>query len=76
MELKSYLSEKRAVIEASMLGFLQEKCPSQHLFEPVRYALMAGGKRLRPVLCLAAAGAVGGNEQEVIPAACAIASTM
>jgi len=34
--------------------------------------LMAGGKRIRPVLCLAAAEAVGGKPQAVLPAACAL----
>ncbi len=36
------------------------------------YSLMAGGKRLRPILCMAAAEAVGGSVKAVLPAACAI----
>jgi geranylgeranyl diphosphate synthase type II len=38
----------------------------------MRYSLFAGGKRLRPILCLAGAAAVGGDEEPVIPAACAL----
>jgi geranylgeranyl diphosphate synthase type II len=38
----------------------------------MRYALLAGGKRLRPLLCLAAAETVGGRAQDVMPAACAL----
>lgn len=38
----------------------------------MKYSLMAGGKRIRPVLCIAAAEAVGGKADEVLPAACAI----
>ncbi|OQY59031.1 MAG: farnesyl-diphosphate synthase [Desulfobacteraceae bacterium 4572_88] len=38
----------------------------------MRYSVMAGGKRIRPVLCMAAAEAVGGKGEEVISAACAI----
>jgi len=38
----------------------------------MRHSLMAGGKRLRPVLCLAAAGAVGSENEAVLRAACAI----
>lgn len=42
------------------------------LLESARYSLMAGGKRLRPVLVLAAAGAMGVSAQEAMPYACAI----
>ena len=38
----------------------------------MRYSLMAGGKRLRPILCLASADAVGGDRSLAMPAACAI----
>jgi geranylgeranyl diphosphate synthase type II len=42
------------------------------LAEAMRYSVTAGGKRLRPVLCLASADAVGGNRILAMPAACAI----
>ncbi len=42
------------------------------LLEAMRYSVMAGGKRLRPVLVLAAAEAVGGSQSEAMPAACAL----
>jgi geranylgeranyl diphosphate synthase type II len=38
----------------------------------MKYSLMAGGKRIRPVLCIAATEAVGGKPQAVLPAACAL----
>jgi len=38
----------------------------------MKYSLMAGGKRIRPVLCVAAAETVGGQSQDVISAACAL----
>ncbi len=38
----------------------------------MRYSLFAGGKRIRPALCLAAAAACGGDEAEAIPLACAV----
>src|SRR5262245_39316874 len=38
----------------------------------MQYSLMAGGKRLRPILCLASADAVGGDRALAMPAACAI----
>jgi geranylgeranyl diphosphate synthase type II len=47
------------------------ECPPK-LADAMRYSLMAGGKRLRPILCLAAADAVGGSRAAAMPAACAI----
>lgn len=38
----------------------------------MKYSLMAGGKRIRPILCVAAAETVGGQSQDVINAACAL----
>ena len=71
-DLKSYLEQKKAEIDAALLNHLQRLCPSRHLFEAVRYAVTAGGKRLRPILCLAAAEAVGGDCATAMPAACAV----
>lgn len=42
------------------------------LHRAMRYSCLAPGKRLRPALCLASARAVGGNDEEALPAACAI----
>ncbi|MEL1135192.1 polyprenyl synthetase family protein [Desulfitobacterium sp. THU1] len=42
------------------------------LSESMNYSLAAGGKRIRPVLALAAAKAVGGDEESILPAACAL----
>jgi geranylgeranyl diphosphate synthase type II len=42
------------------------------LGEAFRYALEGGGKRIRPVLCLAVGEAVGAEPEEVLPAACAV----
>ena len=38
----------------------------------MRYSLFAGGKRIRPALCLAAAAACGGDEAQALPLACAV----
>jgi geranylgeranyl diphosphate synthase type II len=72
MDLKSYLNEQRESIEAALSRFVQGKCLSCHLSEPIHYAIMAGGKRLRPILCLAALETIGGNIDTAMPAACAI----
>jgi geranylgeranyl diphosphate synthase type II len=71
-DLKSYLNEQKKAIDRALSDFIRQLCPSEHLHEPVAYAVMAGGKRLRPVLCLSAAAAVGADPQPAMPAACAI----
>jgi geranylgeranyl diphosphate synthase type II len=71
-ELKSYLYQRKGEIDEALAKYLQRLCPSRHLLEVVRYAVMAGGKRLRPILCMAAAEAVGGDRRAAMPAACAV----
>ena len=61
--------ELRALVEA-YLGELELMPELGSLAEPVRYAL--GGKRVRPVLCLAAGEAAGGSVERVMPAAAAV----
>ena len=53
-------------------GLLTDAEVPPGLAEPMRYALLGGGKRLRPVLCLAACQAVCGNPAPALPAALAI----
>jgi geranylgeranyl diphosphate synthase type II len=63
----------RAMVEDYLdgLGF-SELTATAGLEEAMRYSLLAGGKRIRPVLCLAAARAAGTDPAEVLPAAAAI----
>ncbi len=73
MELKAYLSERRAMVEEALRGvFPEPEGPSADIIRAMSYSLFAGGKRLRPILCMAGAEAVGGEAQEVLPVACAI----
>jgi geranylgeranyl diphosphate synthase type II len=72
MDLKTYLNEEKKGIEAALTRYIERNCPSRHLLKPVKYTIMSGGKRLRPVLCLAAANAVDGKQGDAMPAACAI----
>ncbi|MDO9111726.1 MAG: polyprenyl synthetase family protein, partial [Desulfatirhabdiaceae bacterium] len=46
--------------------------PKARFVAAMRYALLSGGKRLRPVLCLAACETVGGNAEPALPVACAL----
>ena len=71
-DLKKYLRTKREIIDRK----LDQLIPDDHdsrLRAAMRYSLLAPGKRLRPILCLAAADAVGYHDGRVaLPAACAI----
>ncbi len=71
-ELTSYIEQKNQIIEASLARMIQDSQSSQTLVEAMKYSLMAGGKRIRPVLCLAACEAVGGMPEDALPAACAL----
>ncbi|MBT8369054.1 MAG: polyprenyl synthetase family protein, partial [Deltaproteobacteria bacterium] len=70
--LKAYISEKNNLINGTLEKILQNAEPGESLGEAMKYSLMAGGKRIRPVLCLAAAEAVDGNPQDALMAACAL----
>jgi geranylgeranyl diphosphate synthase type II len=69
-DLAAYLAHRRVEIEALLERLLP--AGESRLIQAMRHSLLAGGKRLRPVLCLAAAEAVGGSGETVLPAACAI----
>jgi len=69
---KGYLHELRAVIEAALVEELARVNWPGSLKSAVEYSLMAGGKRLRPVLVLLANEVCGGKQEDAIPAACAI----
>jgi geranylgeranyl diphosphate synthase type II len=73
IELTAYLDARHAEVEAALAGVLPAPpdCPAV-VADAMRYSLMAGGKRLRPILCLASADAVGGARALAMPAACAI----
>jgi geranylgeranyl diphosphate synthase type II len=67
------LEERRKLIEASLDRLLSaESAWPETIHRAVRYSLFAGGKRIRPLLVLAAGEAVGGRLDELIPFACAV----
>ena len=72
-ELTAYLDARLAEVEAALATALPPTpdCPPV-VADAMRYSLMAGGKRLRPILCLASADAVGGDRSLAMPSACAI----
>jgi geranylgeranyl diphosphate synthase type II len=72
-DLQEYLTARRSEIDAALLAALPAPpaCPSS-VADAMRYSVTAGGKRLRPILCLASAEAVGGDRRAAMPAACAL----
>lgn len=73
MELENYLSTRAAQIDAALDGFLPPATlrPAT-IHAAMRYSVFAGGKRLRPLLCLAAAEACGGEISQALAPACAV----
>ncbi|PYM36353.1 MAG: polyprenyl synthetase [Candidatus Rokuibacteriota bacterium] len=73
MDLQAYLKERRALVDQALEAFLPpEDTPPPSVHRALRYSVMAGGKRLRPILVIAGAEAVGGAPDSVMPTACAL----
>ena len=73
MDLKAYLQERREKVEKALTLILPElEGPSADVVRAMRYSLFAGGKRLRPILCIAGAEALGADGSHVMPVACAL----
>ena len=70
--LKKYLELNQDIINQNLKYILREYAPPGRLSEAMEYSLLAGGKRLRPILCIAAAEALGGGGDPVFPFACAL----
>ncbi|MDR5695446.1 MAG: polyprenyl synthetase family protein [Armatimonadota bacterium] len=72
-ELRTYLEERRAIVEKALERLLpgREQFPSL-IHRAIHHSLFAGGKRLRPILVIASAEAVGGEPEMVLPTACAV----
>jgi len=72
-DLKSYLAERKRLVDSALERIFPVAAGLQkQVIEAARYSLFAGGKRLRPILCLAAADVAGGRLEPVVPAACAL----
>src|SRR4030067_1224929 len=76
MELKTYLPKKQEVVDRFIKNYLAAKkvnssCPKK-LYKAMGYSLMAGGKRLRPILALASYEATGGKSKNILPVAASL----
>jgi len=73
MDLKTYLKEQVTRVDAALDRYLPKETELPHsVHKAMRYSVFAGGKRVRPILMLAACHAVGGDSVCALPAACAM----
>ena len=70
-DLAAYLGDRQPQVEAALDAAIRPDYPDT-IYAAMRYSLLAGGKRLRPILCLASCEAIGGNSDLALPVACAI----
>jgi len=72
-DLAQFLAKRTDAVNRALDRFLpSEKTRPATIHKAMRYSLFAGGKRMRPALCLAAAQACGGREADALPLACAV----
>jgi len=69
--LSKYLAERQTLVEAALERFVPIIYPEK-IYEAMRYSLLAGGKRLRPILCLATCELASGTLEMAMPTACAL----
>ena len=70
-DLSTYLAKRKEAIEVALDSSLPVIYPEK-IYEAMRYSLLAGGKRLRPILCLASCELAGGTTSMAMPTACAL----
>lgn len=72
-DVQAYLKKRTALVDRSLDRYLnQSKERSRTIHQAMRYALFSGGKRLRPILALAAGEMFGGRQKALLPFACAL----
>jgi len=79
MDIKKYLQEKKEIVDSALEKYFPNRSGSAaegvfptSLHTAIRYSLFAGGKRVRPILSMAAFEAVGREGDEILPFACAL----
>ena len=70
-DLNSYLEEHQKLVEVALDQSIILAKPEK-IYEAMRYSLLAGGKRLRPILCLASCKLMGGTLSMAMPTACGL----
>ena len=73
MGVQRYLQGQKALVDEALARYLPaEENDPRAIFQAMRYSVFAGGKRVRPILAIAAAETVGGTAADVLPLACAL----
>lgn len=79
MDIRKYLQEKKTIVDLALERYFpippegeEEGKPSTLLRKAIRHSLLNGGKRIRPILSIAAFEAVGGKGDRILPFACAL----
>jgi geranylgeranyl diphosphate synthase type II len=73
MDFSHYWSARQKRVDAALHKFLPPaNTKPKTIHQAMRYSLFAGGKRLRPVICLATAEVISGKSDEALPLACAV----
>ena len=70
-DLNSYLKQQKTLVEEALDRSIVIARPEK-IYDAMRYSLLAGGKRLRPILCLATCELTGGTVEMAMPTACAL----
>jgi geranylgeranyl diphosphate synthase, type II len=71
--LQAYLQDRRKIVDEALQRYLPsvDNSPGE-IYQAINYSVFAGGKRIRPILCLAAVEASGGDLAPAMPVACAL----
>jgi geranylgeranyl diphosphate synthase type II len=73
MNLREYLAQQQRLVDAELDRLVPpETTPPETIHRAIRYSLFAGGKRIRPILCIDAARSVSDDAGGVVSAACAL----
>jgi geranylgeranyl diphosphate synthase type II len=71
--MKEYIVSRQKMVDAALQAYLPKtSVKPKTIHKAMRYSLFAGGKRLRPILCLAAGECCGGETSAALPLACAV----
>ncbi len=69
---QSKIKKRKELIEKRLNELIPQNCYPQKIHEAMRYSLLAGGKRIRPIFFISSADAVGVNGEQFLDAACAL----
>ena len=72
MKLKEYFNLSKGIVEAKLESLIENQAEIPIIYDAMRYSLLAGGKRLRPIMAIMACDLFDGDVNEVLPFACSI----